>query len=334
MCRLRIAYAFALTAGLAGPLALVACSSGDTSGGQAPAQTTATATSRPDASPSATPTTMPSATTPPASTPTGRTSTPAKQPETGPEPGYDQTAFGRSTTVTNKWFPLRPGMRLNYRGQTIEDGEAIPHTVTSIVTDLTKVIDGVRNVVLWERDYTAGVLDEAELAFFAQADNGDVWHFGQYPEVYEEGQLTEVPAWIHGIDGARAGLTIKAQPQLGGRSYAQGWGPGVGWSDRARVFKTNQKTCVKAGCFQGVLITDEFSADEPGAHQLKYYAAGVGNVRVGYYGNDPTKETLELVSVQRLNKAALAQVRAEVLKLEKRAYQYSKDVYGRTAPMK
>ncbi|WP_328996208.1 hypothetical protein OG394_16295 [Kribbella sp. NBC_01245] len=331
MRRIRIGYAFALTAGLAGPLALVACSSGDSSGVQAPSQTTVTPSSRPDASPSATPTTTPPATT---NTPTGKPSTPGKQPETGPEPGYDRSAFSRPTMFTNKWFPLRPGTRLNYRGQTIEDGEAIPHTVTFIVTDLTKVIDGVRNVVLWERDYREGVLEEAELAFFAQADGGDVWHFGQYPEVYEGGQLTEVPAWIHGVEGARAGITIKAKPQLGGRSYSQGWGPAVGWSDRAEVFKTNQKTCVKAGCFQGVLVTDETSADEPGAHQLKYYAAGIGNVRVGFYGNDPTKETLELVSVQRLSKAGLAEARAAALSLEKRAYRYSKDVYGRTAPMK
>lgn len=328
MRSIRIGHALALTAGLAGPLVLVACSSGDTSGVQAPNQATVT----PDASPSTTPaTTTPAATTP---TPTGKPSTPGTKPETGPEPGYDRKAFARPTMVTNRWFPLRPGTRLNYRGQTIEDGEAIGHTVTFIVTDLTKVIDGIRNVVLWERDYREGVLEEAELAFFAQADNGDVWHFGQYPEVYEEGELTEVPAWIHGVEGAQAGLTIKARPQLGGRSYSQGWGPAVGWSDRAKVHKSNQKTCVKAGCYQNVLITDEFSADEPGAHQLKYYAAGVGNVRVGFYGNDPTKETLELVSVQRLGKADLAQARAEALKLERRAYQHSKGVYGRTTPMK
>lgn len=326
MRRIRIGYAFALTAGLAGPLALVACSSGDTSGVQPPSQT-ATPGSRPDASPITPTITTPSA---PTSTPTTKPSAP----ETGPQPGYDKSAFARSTMVTNKWFPLRPGTRLNYRGQTIENGDAIGHTVTFIVTDLTKVIDGVRNVVLWERDYREGVLEEAELAFFAQADNGDVWHFGQYPEVYEEGQLTEVPAWIHGIDGARAGITIKGKPQLGGPSYSQGWGPAVGWSDRAKVFRANQKTCVKTGCYQGVLITDEYSEDEPGAHQLKYYAAGIGNVRVGFYGNDPTKETLELVGIQRLSKAALADARAEALKLEKRAYQYSKDVYGRTTPMK
>jgi hypothetical protein len=105
----------------------------------------------------------------------------------------------------------------------------------------------------------------------------------------------------------------------------------VGWSDRARVHQVGQRTCVAAGCFRGVLVTDEFSLDEPGAHQLKYYAPGIGNVRVGYSGNDLTKETLELVSSVHLSTAGLAQARAEALKMEERAYQRSKDVYGRTA---
>ena len=55
---------------------------------------------------------------------------------------------------------------------------------------------------------------------------------------------------------------------------------------------------------------------------------------MGFYGNDPTKETLELVSSARLSPADLAQARAEALKMEKSAYQHSKDVYGRTAPMR
>jgi hypothetical protein len=324
MRRSRIGYALVLTVGLAGPLALAGCGGDDTkdpAGAQTSAGTTTPATTAPPSS-AGTPTRT-------ASPPT----TPKPLPETGPEPGYDRTAFGRSATVDNRWFPLRPGTRLNYRGQTIEDGERVAHSVTFIVTDLTKVIDGVRSVVIWERDYKDGVLEEAELAFFAQADDGKIWHFGQYPEVFEEGKIVETPVWIHGLKGAQAGITIKAQPEPGGRSYSQGWGPAVGWSDRAKVHQVGQRTCVAAGCFQGVLVTDEFSLDEPGAHQLKYYAPGVGNVRVGYYGNDPTKETLELVSQVRMSTAALAQARAEALKMEKRAYQRSKDVYARTAAM-
>ncbi|WP_132191511.1 MULTISPECIES: hypothetical protein [Kribbella] len=201
------------------------------------------------------------------------------------------------------------------------------------VTDLTKVVGGVRNVVVWDRDYSAGQLEETELAFFAQADDGTVWHFGQYPEVYEEGKLVEAPAWIHGLQGAQAGITIKPNSQPGQPSYSQGWGPAVGWSDRARVYRTNQRTCVRAGCFTGVLVMDEFSADEPGAHQLKYYAPGVGPVRVGWAGNDPTRETLELVKVARCSPTEMAVVRENALKLERNALRMSKNVYALTTPI-
>jgi len=318
MRRHRIGSAVILTAGLTAPMALVACSSDDRNGIQTPARTT-TAPTTPDAGASVTP---------------SRPTTPRPAPETGPEPGYRRTVFGRSTTVDNKWFPLRPGLRLSFRGQTIEDGERLARAVVFVVTDLTKVIDGVRTIVVWERDYKAGALEEAELAFFAQADDGDVWHFGEYPEVFEEGLVVETPAWIHGLKGARAGIAMVAEPQLKARSYAQGWGPAVGWADRARIHQVGQHTCVAAGCFDGVLVTDEFSLAEPGAHQLKYYAPGVGNVRVGYFGNDPNKETLELVSASRLGRVGLAQARAEALKMEKSGYRRSKDVYGGTAPMR
>jgi len=260
-------------------------------------------------------------------------STPGAAEETGPEKDFDRTRFGSSTTIDNRWLPLKPGRQLVYEGETIEDDQRVPHRLVITVTDLTKVIDGVRNVVVWDRDYSAGQLVEAELAFFAQADDGNVWHFGQYPEEYEEGKFVGAPAWVHGIEGAQAGITVKAAAQPGAPSYSQGWGPAVGWSDRARVHKTAQRTCVRAGCYDGVLVTDEFSADEPGAHQLKYYAPGVGNVRVGWMGNDPTRETLELVKVVNLGAAGLAEARHEALKLEQSAYKVSKDVYGHTSPL-
>lgn len=253
--------------------------------------------------------------------------------ETGPEKGLDLNAFTKPTTVDNKWFSLKPGTQFVYEGETMEEGERIPHRVIFTVTDLTKTIAGIPNIVVWDRDFSADMLVESELAFFAQANNGDVWHFGQYPEEYEEGELVGTPAWIHGLQGAQAGITMKANPRPGAPSYSQGWGPEVAWSDRARVHQTGQRTCVPAGCYDGVLVTDEFSLDEPNAHQLKYYAPGVGNVRVGWSGDDPTKETLELVRVVQLTPAQMTKVRAEAMALEKRAYQNSKNVYAHTTPM-
>ena len=56
--------------------------------------------------------------------------------------------------------------------------------VVSTVTDLSKWIDGVRTLVIWEKDYTAGKLGESEIAFFAQDKAGNVWLLGEYPEEF------------------------------------------------------------------------------------------------------------------------------------------------------
>ena len=248
---------------------------------------------------------------------------------------FDPKNFdGRSTKIDNEWFPLKPGTRLVYTGTTIEDdGKPMPRRLVSIVTDLTKVIDGVRTVVVWDVDYKDGQLAETEIAFFAQDNDGNVWLVGEYPEEWEGGKFLKAPAWLHGREDARAGIAMKAKPQLGAPSYAQGWGPAVKWTDRATVDQMGQKTCVRKGCYDDVLVIAETSREEPDAQQLKYYARGVGNVRVGWRGKgEKLKETLELVEVVQLDPKALAEARAKALELDKRAYKISKKVYANTPP--
>ena len=48
---------------------------------------------------------------------------------------------------------------------------------------------------------------------------------------------------------------------------------------------------------------------------------------------EKTQETLELVKVEKLDAKALAEVRANALKLEKSAYKNSKKVYAKTSPL-
>ena len=128
------------------------------------------------------------------------------------------------------------------------------------VTDLTKVIDGVRTLVAWDRDYNDGQLVEPELVFFAQDNDGHVWTLGQYPEEYEDGELVKTPAWIAGLQGAKAGLVMRAQPRMRTSDYSQGLGPKVEYADRAKVHKTGQETCVAFGCYRDVLVTEEWDA--------------------------------------------------------------------------
>jgi hypothetical protein len=200
------------------------------------------------------------------------------------------------------------------------------------VTDLTKVIESVRTVEAWIVDYNNGEVVEKELAFYAQDNDGNVWYFGEYPEEYENGEFVIALPWIAGLEDAKSGIKMWAEPKLDELVVYQGWGPAVAWSDYGKVDQVGQETCVPVNCYKDVLVMAESSLGEIGAYQLKYYARGVGEVRVGWKGEDETKEELELVELLRLDPQQMAGVRAEALEVEKHAYEVS-DLYKQTSPV-
>lgn len=246
---------------------------------------------------------------------------------------FDHNNFDNPTKIDNKWLPLKPGMRFVYAGTTVDEDEPIPHRVVITVTDLTKVIDGVRCVITWDLDYSAGQLAEAELAFYAQDNDGNVWRMGEYPEEYEDGEFVAAPTWLAGIQDAKAGISMQANPQPETPSYSQGWAPKVDFTDRGRVHEIAEEVCVPMGCYENVVVIDETSKAEPDAHQYKYWASGVGNIKVGWGGEgEKTQEVLDLVDFMELSPEAMAEIRTEALELEKHAYEVSEDVYGKTQP--
>ena len=256
-----------------------------------------------------------------------------KTPEDKVFEDFKTARFDSSTVVDNEWMPLKPGTQLVFEGETIENGVSVPHRVIINVTDLTKTISGIRSVVTWDLDYSDGQLVEAEIAFFAQDNDGNVWRMGEYPEEYADGKFIDNPTWIHGLDNALAGIAMQADPQPGTPDYPQGWGPEVDWTDRGLVDKIAPEVCVPAGCYQNVLIIKETSATEVGAFQLKYFAPGVGNVMVDWTGTDKTQETLKLVEYNELTAEQLAEARMKALELEQSGYEKSKDVYVNTEPL-
>ena len=261
-----------------------------------------------------------------------RTPEPTVDPEFALE-DLDSATFDNPTEINNQWFPMTPGMQYIYDGFTEEGANKIPHSIIFTVTDLTKEVAGVETIVAYILDYSNHELVEAEIAFYAQDNDGNVWFMGEYPEVYEFGKVVEAPAWIPGLKGAKAGIVMKEKPQLGMPSYAQGWGPAVRWSDRGRVVAFGEQVCVPMDCYEDVLVTEEFSQSEPEAFQVKYYAPGVGNIKVGWRGEDATRETLELVTLTRLSPDDMAEVREAALELEQSALKNSKEVYAATAPL-
>jgi len=258
---------------------------------------------------------------------------------TGSAKDFERAKFDKSSThITNQWLPLRPGLQLTYKGSAIPEGEKtrVKRRVVSTVTDLSKWIDGVRTLVIWEKDYTAGKLGESEIAFFAQDKAGNVWLLGEYPEEYENGKFVDAPTWISGQKGARAGIAMLANPKVGSADYAQGFAPApVEFKDRARVYKKGQKTCTPVECYKDVLVIEEFEKGVPGVFHLKYYAPNVGLVRVGWRGaKEVEKETLALVKRQQLGTKALSKADKEALRLDKNAYKRSAEVYGKTPQAK
>jgi hypothetical protein len=263
---------------------------------------------------------------------------PSEQPEVpscDPFGAFDATVFPERPTNNNKWLPLEPGTQFVFQGQANRGGGLLPHTVVFTVTDLTKVINGVPSRVLWDVDSNQGVVQEAELAFFAEDFNANIWLMGEYPEEYDdEGNFEAAPdTWFSGIDRARAGIMMRGDPQPGTPRHRQGLAPTIGFADVAFVAKTGQRACVPTGCYDDVLITDETNPTEPDdGHQLKYYAPEIGNIEAAPGRGGKEREILELTKFTRLSPGALEFARKEALEIEKRAYVKRKDVYGKTPP--
>ena len=236
----------------------------------------------------------------------------------------------RSINVSNKFLPLAPGLQYTLTGTTT----AGKHEVIFTVTNVTKWVNHVRTVVLWDRDFKDGVLSEEELAFMAQDKSGNVWSLGEYPEETDAatGAVSAPRTWLAGHQGAIAGVLMRANPQTGTSSYLQGLAPAVGFIDQASVSATNQKVCVPAGCYTGVLVVDEFNpANQPAdGHQFKYHAPGVGVVKiVGKGGTE--QETLQLTQRHTLNPAEMQAATVRTLELDLRAYGTAPAVYRHTA---
>src|SRR5262249_5980297 len=236
------------------------------------------------------------------------------------EAGGGRRRLRGRTAVDNAMLAVGPGTRFSYRGTVVEGRSATPHTVVFTVTDLTKVVGGVRTVVALDQDFLQGRLQEQELAFFAQDASGNVWNFGEYPEEYEHGRLTGAPdTWLTGAGGGHGGIHMLGRPVAGVR-YMEGRVPAIEFYDISQVVSGHRVTCLGSRCLRRVLVIDEWSPHDPaGGHQIKYYAPGIGLVRVGAHGGD-SREYLRLVTGRHLSRPALAGARAAALAMRRRAY--------------
>jgi hypothetical protein len=237
--------------------------------------------------------------------------------------------YRHSATVDNGFLPLAPGLQYTLSGTTL----AGRHEVVFTVTNVTKWVNHVRTIVLWDRDFQDGELAEEELAFMAQDEDGNVWSLGEYPEEHaDDGTVSAPRTWLAGKQGASAGVLMREDPRPNTATYLQGLAPAVEFIDKARIDRAGKKTCVPTGCFTGVLVVDEWdpSAQPQDGHQFKYHAPGVGVVKIEGKGGTEV-ETLVLTKRRTLSSEEMNAATARALQLDRRAYRLARPVYGKTA---
>ena len=196
-------------------------------------------------------------------------------------------------TVDNPWFPLRPGTTMVYRGE--KDGEPTRQVVR--VTSRTKEIQGVRCLVLDDRVYVRGRLEERTSDWYAQDRHGTVWYFGEATaELDEHGHVVSTEgSWQAGRDGARAGVYMPADPRVG-QTFRQEYYPGHA-EDFFRIVSMRATVRVPYVTSTHALQTREWTPLEPGVVDRKLYVRGIGTVKeLTVRGGD---ERVELVEVRR-----------------------------------
>lgn len=188
---------------------------------------------------------------------------------------FDLEGCDLSATGANDYFVLNPGHQLVLEGE--EDGAAIKLIIT--VLDETKTVDGVETRVVEERESEDGEIIEISRNYFAVCtQTNDVYYFGEDVDNYEDGVLINHDgAWLAGVDGARAGLFVPAEPEVGFKHY-QEVAPGVA-EDRAEVVSLDETLETPAGTFEDVLKTEETTPLEPDAREFKLYAPGIGLIQ-------------------------------------------------------
>jgi len=179
-----------------------------------------------------------------------------------------------SPSVTNPWFPLKPGRTLVYTG-TKDNKKALNIVQT---TSRTKVIDGVRTRVVEDRLYLDNVLEERTSDYYAQDRCGNVWYFGEDTATLDpQGHVVSTEGSFHaGEHGAQPGVFMQAHRQVG-RRFRQEWSQGHA-QDTFRVLRLSAPVTVRYGTFKNALKTEETTALEPAVVDNKYYVKGVGEV--------------------------------------------------------
>jgi hypothetical protein len=205
-------------------------------------------------------------------------------------PKFDPHDFRPGQPIDNPYFPLKEGFTYHFRGKAQNDADKlVPSPDNTRVQHVFKQVDGVQALVVYDNVYLGGLKQEATRDYYAQDVHGNVWYLGEYETDFvrdKHGKVIKVThpdSWEAGVDGARPGFIMPAQPKVG-FDYYQEHAPGVAL-DSAKVTRVDLTLTVRGKVYHHVVLTREFTPLEPNVSDFKWYAPGVGMVLEREYTN-------------------------------------------------
>ncbi len=183
--------------------------------------------------------------------------------------------FSDPTTMTNPLFPrvgitqtiqlgAEAGDKLRFEVTTLPDIKVIEWDGQPIETRVTHFVA-----------YSNGRILEVALDFYAQADDGSVWYFGEDVFNYEDGVVVDNEGtWLAGKDGP-PGMIMPADPQVGD-VYRPENIPGVVFEE-VTVKAAGEIVDGPRGPVSGAVLVQEHLMD--GTVEDKVFAPGYGEFR-------------------------------------------------------
>jgi len=182
------------------------------------------------------------------------------------DPVIDPARF--VTRITNPLFPLEPGSRWTY----VSGDETIEVTVLLE----TKTILGVTTTVVHDVASVGDEVIEDTFDWYAQDLDGAVWYFGEDTRSFEDGEVSTEGSWEAGVDGAKPGVIIPANPEVG-QQYRQEY-YACEAEDLGEIVSLCATAKLPIGTFKNCLQTLDTTPLEPDVREHKFYCPGVGLV--------------------------------------------------------
>jgi hypothetical protein len=190
------------------------------------------------------------------------------------DPQIDPANFTNSTTVTNQYYPVSPGKKFIYEGESDEGLERVEEMRLAT----TKTILGIECVRVNFKAFIDEELVEETEDWYAQANDGSLWYFGEAVDNYENGVLVDHDgSWEAGVDGALPGIIMLADPHRGEKYREEFYEDNA--EDEAQIIQTNREITIDLGTFSDCIVTRNWTKLEPGILEKKIYAPGVGLIR-------------------------------------------------------